>query len=338
MATGHTPSTDELIAAADVNLDRIVSEAASRHRLDPALLRAVIDVESSGHPHAISPKGAMGLMQLMPATARHLGLVNPWNPEANVDAGAKHLRSLLDRYRGDIPLALAAYHAGEPAVARAQQRVPSYPDTQAYVRRVMERWTSPGQPATTAPLTSAPPQLSEPSEESEPSEPFESPVEAVQDTTPPPISLEDLVAAGTSIVEQAQAALAPAGGRWVTPKAPVPESLPTTERVPAHPFPAPPSAPIRPTAPEIRALRPGGRPVEPHEMVREPSGLSVMERLGKAARLGLERSVPGRVLGLAQGRPTPDVPLGATWWERAVAGLSEFLGLSRSWGQGGCRG
>jgi len=113
-----------------------IAAAASTHGVDPHLVRAVIEVESAYEPRAISPKGAMGLMQLMPATARQYGLADPFDPRANIDAGIRHLRSLLDRY--DVSLALAAYNAGEGAVER-YQGVPPYRETRDYVTRVMSR-------------------------------------------------------------------------------------------------------------------------------------------------------------------------------------------------------
>jgi len=114
----------------------LVAGAAADLNLDPALLLAVIHVESGFNPAALSPKGAVGLMQLMPATAGRYGSTDPRDPAFNVRAGAAHLQYLLDRY-GDMPLALAAYNAGEGAVERHGMRVPPYAETQAYVPRVM---------------------------------------------------------------------------------------------------------------------------------------------------------------------------------------------------------
>lgn len=117
----------------------LIEPLAARHGVDPNLVRAVIEVESSFQPSARSPKGAVGLMQLMPATALQYGVANAYAPEENVDAGIRHLRSLLDRF--DLPLALAAYNAGEGAVRR-HGGIPPYSETQAYVRRVLARTTS----------------------------------------------------------------------------------------------------------------------------------------------------------------------------------------------------
>lgn len=114
----------------------LIQEHASRQSLRPELVRAVIQVESGFNPRALSPKGAMGLMQLMPATARTLGVNNPWDPAQNIRGGTDYLRQLLDEYEGNEELALAAYNAGSGAVAKYGRRVPPYRETQDYVRKV----------------------------------------------------------------------------------------------------------------------------------------------------------------------------------------------------------
>ena len=116
-------------------LDSIIEEAARRHDVDPNLVRSLIKVESNFNAHAVSPKGAMGLMQLMPATARGLNVSNPFDPEQNVDAGVRHLKRLLDGYNGDVKLSLAAYNAGAGAVARSNG-VPRNAETRNYVKRI----------------------------------------------------------------------------------------------------------------------------------------------------------------------------------------------------------
>jgi soluble lytic murein transglycosylase-like protein len=116
-------------------VDAAIDEAASRHNLDPNLVRAVIKVESNFNPNAVSNKGAMGLMQLMPSTARQLRVTNPFDPSQNVDAGVRHLKALLQEYRGNVPLTLAAYNAGEGAVARSAG-IPRIAETRDYVRRI----------------------------------------------------------------------------------------------------------------------------------------------------------------------------------------------------------
>ena len=117
------------------DIDSAIEQAAARHNVDPNLVRAVVKVESNFNPNAVSRKGAMGLMQLMPSTARQLNVKNPFDPEQNVDAGVRHLKQLLESYGGDIKLTLAAYNAGAGAVARSSG-VPRYAETQNYVRRI----------------------------------------------------------------------------------------------------------------------------------------------------------------------------------------------------------
>ena len=120
-------------------MDDVVSEVAARHGVDPLLVHAVIHVESRYERFAISPKGAQGLMQLIPATARRFGVGNSFNTRQNIEGGVKYLRHLQDRYR-DPWLVLAAYNAGEDAVDRYGMRVPPYPETQNYVYLVAKRY------------------------------------------------------------------------------------------------------------------------------------------------------------------------------------------------------
>jgi soluble lytic murein transglycosylase-like protein len=117
------------------DIDSAIEQAARRHNVDPNLVRAVVKVESNFNPNAVSRKGAMGLMQLMPSTAKQLHVKNPFDPEQNVDAGVRHLKQLLESYGGDVKLTLAAYNAGAGAVARSSG-VPHYAETQNYVRRI----------------------------------------------------------------------------------------------------------------------------------------------------------------------------------------------------------
>ncbi len=117
------------------DIDAAIDEAAARHNVDPSLVRSVVKVESNFNPNAVSRKGAMGLMQLMPSTARSLNVANPFDPAQNVDAGVRHLRKLLDSYGGNVSLSLAAYNAGSGAVARSAG-VPHFRETQDYVRRI----------------------------------------------------------------------------------------------------------------------------------------------------------------------------------------------------------
>jgi soluble lytic murein transglycosylase-like protein len=114
----------------------LITEHARAHGLDPDLVRAVIQVESAFNPRAVSPKGAMGLMQLMPATASEFGVEDPFDPEENIRAGVAYLRRLLDRYENRVELALAAYNAGPGAVDKYGERIPPYRETQNYVRKI----------------------------------------------------------------------------------------------------------------------------------------------------------------------------------------------------------
>ena len=135
-----TPSYVTTRPAEDVSDDNLyeplILEHATRQSLRPELVRAVIQVECGFNPRALSPKGAMGLMQLMPATARSLGVNNPWDPAQNIRGGTDYLRRLLDEYDGNEELALAAYNAGSGAVAKYGRRIPPYRETRDYVRKV----------------------------------------------------------------------------------------------------------------------------------------------------------------------------------------------------------
>ncbi len=116
----------------------MIRRAAQRHGLDPVLLTAVAEVESGFDPRAVSHKGALGLLQLMPETAQRFGVVNSFDPGQNVEGGAQYLKWLLTRFSGDEQLALAGYNAGEGAVDR-YQGIPPFPETERYVVRVLAR-------------------------------------------------------------------------------------------------------------------------------------------------------------------------------------------------------
>ena len=118
------------------DLDQVVREASSRNRLDPDFVSSVIMAESNFKTHAVSKKGAQGLMQLMPATAAQLGVTDPFDPRANVEAGTAHLSALLDRYNNDPIKALAAYNAGAHRV-KQYNGVPPYRETRAYVSKIV---------------------------------------------------------------------------------------------------------------------------------------------------------------------------------------------------------
>lgn len=120
-------------------LENVISNAARMHGLDPALIKAVIKAESDGIPSALSERGAMGLMQLMPDTAAGLFVSNPFDPESNIWGGAKYLRQMLDKFRGNVILALAAYNAGPGSVEKFGG-IPPFPETREYVKRVLTFW------------------------------------------------------------------------------------------------------------------------------------------------------------------------------------------------------
>ena len=127
----------------------MIRRAAQRHGLDPVLLTAVAEVESGFDPQAVSHKGAEGLLQLMPETARRFGVVDSFNPDQNVEGGAQYLEWLLARFSGDEQLALAGYNAGEGAVDR-YRGIPPFPETERYVVRVLGRVETLRGAATTA--------------------------------------------------------------------------------------------------------------------------------------------------------------------------------------------
>jgi soluble lytic murein transglycosylase-like protein len=116
--------------------ETLIDQHATQNRVNPDLVRALIQAESAFNARAVSPKGAMGLMQLMPGTAADHGVFDAFNPAENIRAGVKYLKTLLDRYQGRVELALAAYNAGPGAVKKYGGKVPPYRETQAYVARI----------------------------------------------------------------------------------------------------------------------------------------------------------------------------------------------------------
>jgi hypothetical protein len=125
----------------------IISSACDRHGVDPSLVHAIVKVESDFNPYALSRKGAMGLMQLMPQTALVMNVQNTFNPHENIDGGVKYLRYLIDRYEGNLSLALAAYNSGETAVKK-WGTVPPFPETQNYVQRILKLYNGTGSATT----------------------------------------------------------------------------------------------------------------------------------------------------------------------------------------------
>lgn len=136
-------------------IDQAIEASAKRHGVDANLVRAIIKAESNFNPKAVSRKGAMGLMQLMPDTARSLNVTNPFDPTQNVDAGVRYFKNLMKNYRGDVRLSLAAYNAGAGAVARSNG-VPKFRETQNYVKQITDAYWN-GMPQVTSISGSKPP-------------------------------------------------------------------------------------------------------------------------------------------------------------------------------------
>jgi soluble lytic murein transglycosylase-like protein len=149
-ASGTTQNSSEaspiLTAEAQANREKIeemIREVSARYRVDPALVRAVIQTESNWNSTAVSSKGALGLMQLVPGTAQQMGVNNAFDPKQNLDGGVRYLHALLERYNGDLDKALAAYNAGPGAVDRAGG-IPRFRETREYVQKVTDSYYRPG--------------------------------------------------------------------------------------------------------------------------------------------------------------------------------------------------
>jgi soluble lytic murein transglycosylase-like protein len=139
------------IKSLDTPYDRMISAAGTRYGVDPELIRLVIGQESGFKPNARSPKNAQGLMQLIPETAQRFGIKNPYDPQQNINGGTRYLSWLLNRFDGDVKLALAGYNAGENAVKRYGNKVPPYKETRQYVKKITAAYgndhhTVPAQP------------------------------------------------------------------------------------------------------------------------------------------------------------------------------------------------
>lgn len=136
------PARSKRLTAARKQLDPIIEAKASRYAVDPALLRAIIHTESAFDTQVVSPKGAVGAMQLLPATAARYGATAITDPAVNIDIGTRHLSRLLRQFDGNLPLALAAYNSGEGAVKRHARRIPPYRETMLYVPAVLTRYNT----------------------------------------------------------------------------------------------------------------------------------------------------------------------------------------------------
>lgn len=148
-AMSYTPTTNLAMSTSksldgfttgDANVDAMIAEAGARQGVDPALLYSIMHQESTFKKGAISPKGARGLMQLMPATAARFGVSNIFDPRQNIEGGARYVRFLLTMFDNDVPLTLAGYNAGEGAVLKYGRNIPPYRETQEYVRRITARY------------------------------------------------------------------------------------------------------------------------------------------------------------------------------------------------------
>jgi len=131
------PAPKVVLTSPPPSVETVIDEAAKRHDVDPELVKAMVRVESNFNPRAVSNKGAMGLMQLIPGTARRFGVGNVFNPVENIDGGVRYLKYLLGLFEGDVKLSLAAYNAGEHAVER-HGGVPPYRETQNYVKKIAD--------------------------------------------------------------------------------------------------------------------------------------------------------------------------------------------------------
>jgi soluble lytic murein transglycosylase-like protein len=124
----------------NAQIDAFITESATRNGLDPLLIYSIMHQESSFKQRALSHKGASGLMQLMPGTAARYGVTNIWDPKQNIEGGSRYMKFLLNRFDGNLSLALAGYNAGEGAVDKYGWRIPPYAETQEYVRRISRRY------------------------------------------------------------------------------------------------------------------------------------------------------------------------------------------------------
>ena len=140
MTTGNVASSLRGFTTGNAEVDGYIMESAARNGVDPLLIYSIMHQESSFKQRAISYKGARGLMQLMPGTAARFGVTNIFDPKQNIEGGSRYMKFLLNRFEGNVPLALAGYNAGEGAVDKYGWRIPPYAETQEYVRRISRRY------------------------------------------------------------------------------------------------------------------------------------------------------------------------------------------------------
>lgn len=140
-STGPDFSQERSLLASPAGIDSLIDRVSSHYQVDPKLVHAMIRVESNYDPSAVSSKGAMGLMQLIPATAQRFGVQNPFDPGQNIQGGVSYLKYLLHLFRGNLPLSLAAYNAGEERVIRSGG-IPAIPETEHYVRAITRIYSS----------------------------------------------------------------------------------------------------------------------------------------------------------------------------------------------------
>jgi len=136
---GYTKVISESTGQSEGNFDHIIREKSRKYDIEPSIIRALISAESNWDVYAISDKGAIGLMQLMPATAWEMNVKNPFDPEQNIEGGTRYLRMLLDRFNGNIEVAVAAYNAGPGAVQKSGG-IPSFSETRKFVRNVISSY------------------------------------------------------------------------------------------------------------------------------------------------------------------------------------------------------
>jgi soluble lytic murein transglycosylase-like protein len=156
MTHSFRPGTAAVSGKAPADIDQMVEQTANRFKVDPELVHAIIRVESGYDSQAVSSKGAMGLMQLIPATAQRFGVANPFDPKQNIEGGVNYLKHLLDLFGGDLPLSLAAYNAGEHTVQRSGG-IPAIPETQNYVRKITRIYQTGDSPIAARTTTKEPP-------------------------------------------------------------------------------------------------------------------------------------------------------------------------------------